>query len=289
MGLIDNLKSFLTSTAKKFLKVKRGGIIIGKGDFPKYIIREAKKQGITIIGFGIKGITDPNIEKEVDELIWLELGELKTFIKTLKEKKVKYLTAAGLIPHRVVYEYDKFDALAIKLLNKAPSKRADDILKTFAKELYKRGVCLIDSTLFLKKYLVEPKCYTEEKPDEKIKKDIEFGFHIAKKVASLDIGQSIIVKEKGIIAVEAIEGTDKTILRAGEYVKDFTLIKVSKPNQDLRFDVPVIGKRTVQKMIEAGGKCIAISSKKALFLDREEAIELANKHKIIIIGIKDTL
>lgn len=288
MKLLNNIKGFLSSVGKKVIHVDRGGIVIGKGDFPKYVIREAKAKGIYIIGFAIQGLTDPKIEKEVDELVWFELGQLEKFIQTLLKKKIKYLTVAGLIPHKVVYNYEQFDALALKLLKSAPSHRADDILKTFAQEMYRRGIKLIDSTMFLKKYLVENKCYTRQKVTPEIQEDIQFGIKIAKKVAGADIGQSIIVKDKGIIAVEAIEGTDKLIRRAGEYVKDFTLIKVSKPKQDLRFDVPVIGLNTVRNLIASGGKAIAISEQKALFFDQEEVIELADQNGIIITGMKDS-
>ena len=192
-----------------------------------------------------------------------------------------------MIPHKLIYNYDEFDDLARKLLKKAPSHRADDILKTFATELYHQDIKLVDSTMFLNKYLVKPVCYTETEPDKEIWEDIHFGVKIARKIASMDIGQSVIVKDKGIITVEAIEGTDATIRRAGNYVKDFCLVKVCKPKQDLRFDVPVIGIGTIKNLIFAGGKTIAISAQKALFFDQEEVIQKANENGIIIIGIKD--
>jgi len=284
MGLIKNVKGYF---GKQILQFSKGGVVVGKGDFPVYVIREAKEKGLHIVGFGIKEITNPRVEKEVDEMVWFELGQIRDFIKTLKEKKIKYLTVAGLIPHKLIYNYEQFDDLARKLLKKAPSRRADDILKTFATELHHQGIKLVDSTLFLSKYLVQPTCYTEHTPDKIIREDIDFGLKIAKRIAALDIGQTVIVKDKGIIAVEAIEGTDATIRRAGKYVDDFCLIKVSKPKQDLRFDVPVIGLGTIRNMIAAGGKVIAISAHKALFFDQPKVIQKANEHGIIVLGLKD--
>lgn len=284
MGLMNNFKEFF---GRKILHFTKGGVVIGKGDFPLYVIREARAKGLFIVGFGIKDITCPEMENEVDEMVWFELGQMRDFIKILKDKKIKYLTVAGLIPHKLIYNYDRFDDLARKLLKKAPSRRADDILKTFATELYHQGIKLVDSTLFLNKYLVQPRCYTKQEPDKQVWEDIHFGMKIAKKIAAMDIGQTVIVKDKGIIAVEAIEGTDATIKRAGTYVKQFCLVKVCKPKQDLRFDVPVIGMGTIRNMLAAGGKTIAISADKALFFDQKQVIKKANEHGIIIIGIKD--
>jgi len=266
------------------------GLLAGNGRFPFLVANEAQKQGRSVICIGFKEEADPALEQAVDKLHWVFVGQLSKWIQIFKKEGVEEVVMAGLVRHSNMYaDLKKFhpDLRALKLFWRLKDKKADTILGGVAEELDKVGLKLLPSITYLTHCLAPEGVLTKRKPSSQEKADIEFGFSLAKSMAGLDIGQTICIKNKAIIAVEAMEGTDRCILRAGEMAKGgFVVIKVSKPKQDLRFDVPVVGLNTIENFQEAGGGVLAIEAGKTLILDREKMTEWADSEKITIVGVK---
>jgi UDP-2,3-diacylglucosamine hydrolase len=193
---------------------------------------------------------------------------------------------AGRVPHNSIFQYRHFDARALKLIAKAVNRKADTLLGAVTAELEREGIEVLDSSLFLKSLMPPPGLLTgDRQPTEGEQDDIDFGWPIAKAVAGQDIGQSIVVKGRAVIAVEAMEGTDECIRRAGEVAgPGCIVIKVSKPAQDLRFDIPVIGKTTLKHMVEAGCTALAFSARESLLFDQDEVLRVASENNISILA-----
>ena len=239
------------------------GIIAGKGQFPILIANEARKKGLKTIAIGFNGITSPLLESHVDKLCWVDLASFSKLIKKLKEEGIKKTVLAGHVHHVNILKEIKFDLRTFRLLKQLVNKKADSILKAVADEIEQEGIQVLDSTTFLTFLLPPAGVLTKRKPTKKEMKDIEFGFEIAKGIAGFDIGQTVVVKDKTVVAVEAMEGTDETIKRGGQIGgKGVVVIKVSKPKQDMRFDVPVIGYHTLQSLKKANAAVMAIESGK---------------------------
>lgn len=262
------------------------GLIAGGGKFPLIFAQEAKKIGKELISIALKGETNPQIEKIVNRTYWVNVGKLGKLIKVLKQEHVKEAVMAGRVRHTRLFTEVKLDLRAIKLLGKIENKKSDSILGAVAQELENEGIKLLNSTIFLSSLLPQKGVISLRRPTEDEEKDIKFGFEIAKRIAGLDIGQTVVVKSRCVLAVEALEGTDKCILRGSQLGKGkVVVVKVAKPKQDMRFDVPVIGKRTIQVLTETGVSTLAIEENKTLILDKEEVINLANKSGISIVVI----
>jgi len=265
--------------------MKKIGLVAGNGKFPVYFAKEASKKGIDIYSVLLEDEADRNIEGIVKNYIWLSPGKLSGILKFFKKNGIKEVVLAGQVKHRKLFEI-RPDVRAMKLLFSIKDRKADTILKALTDEFKKEGINILSSITFLEDKLVKEMVYTKKRPSRKDYEDIEFGYRIAKKIGEVDIGQTVVVKEKAVIAVEAMEGTDECIKRAGEITNEFTVVKTAKPKQDLRFDVPVIGKRTIEVLIEAKGKVLAVEAGKTLFFDEEEAVDIADKNGIIIVGVK---
>jgi DUF1009 family protein len=265
---------------------ERIAIVAGAGDFPRLIARAARSQGIDVIILGVKGFAEPNLADVATQLEWIELGQLDYAIRLLHKHGVAHLIMAGRIPHTSIFQYRHFDWRAIKLLARAPDKKADTLLGTLARELDKEGIQVLDSSLFLKSLMPAPGVLTPTRPPTaRETEEIEFGYPIAKAVAGQDIGQTIVVKDKMVVAVEAAEGTDECIRRAGALAgPGCVVVKVSKPNQDFRFDIPVIGPGTIQTMADAGASALAVSAGESLIFDRERVLAMATQHNIAIVA-----
>ncbi len=263
------------------------GLIAGAGSLPIEFLKSAKKKGVKVVIFGIKGITDPSLET-FGKVVWVDFGKLQQLIDKLKEENVKDLVMLGKIEHRVLIEnISDFDQRALQFLSKLRDKRAVPILKGIIDELEGEGFKFIDPLPFLERILVQEGILTSKEPDDKQKKDAEFGIKIAKAVADLDIGQTVVVKDQIVIAVEAIEGTDKCILRGGELGGEGTVVcKVARKNQDMRYDVPVIGIQTLKSMMKAKAKVLAVEAGKTYLIDKENFIKFADENGIVVIGIK---
>lgn len=264
------------------------GLIAGNGEFPLFFARFAREQGKKIIAVALKEETTSTLEQDVEKLYWLHLGQLKKLIKIFKKEDIKTAVMAGQVKHFRLFDLLKLDSRAASLLSRLKDKRADTILAGVAEELSKEGIKLIDSTTFLSSFLPKEGILTSAKPTKSQWKDISFGYKIAKNIAGLDIGQTVVVKDRAVLAVEAMEGTDETIKRGGKFGRgDVVVVKVSKPQQDRRFDIPIIGETTIHVLREAKVSVLAFSAEATLLLDREKVIRLANDEKICLIAVAD--
>ncbi len=263
------------------------GLIAGNGDYPLHFARAAKAQGKKIITVALDGETDPNLTNLVDSFSWIGLGQLNKLIDIFRKEQITQVVMAGQVKHFRLFDLLKLDLRAAALLKRLPNKKADTILGGVAEELEKEGISLVDSRIFLEKFIPQAGVLTKAKPNKEQQKDIEFGLKIAKGIAGLDIGQTVIVKDQAVLAVEAMEGTDQAILRGGKIGKgEVVVVKVSKPGQDFRFDVPIIGEKTIDILREAGAQVLAFCAGETLILNIERVIELANEYKICLVAIK---
>lgn len=262
------------------------GLIAGNGQFPFLFARAARDQGYRSVAAGIVGDTSPFLYLSVDKFQYFKVGELKRLFKYFRENSVTQVIMAGQVKQDNLFNPavqldEEFQALSDALRD----RKADTIFAAVADRLNKEGMTLLDSTFLLKKYLAPRGTLTKRGPTESELKDIEFGLKIAKLVGGIDIGQTVVVKEKAIVAIEAMEGTDKAIIRGGKIARTgAVVIKTSKPKQDNRFDVPVIGPRTVQTMASVKAGCLAIEAGKTLIIDREKTVSLANQAGICLLA-----
>ena len=264
--------------------MEKVGLIAGNGKFPILCAKEASKRGVDVVAIGIKGETDPVLEGLVKQFFWINLGELTRLIRCFKTEGIDKALMVGQIKHVNIFKKLCWDYKAISLLLKLKNKKADTLLGGVVQTLENEGIEILPSTTFLSHLLPPLGIMTQKTPTKAIENDISFGTEIAKAIAGLDIGQTVVVKNKSVVAVEAMEGTDETIRRGGLIGgSEVVIVKVSKPQQDIRFDVPVIGLKTIQVMAEVKASAIAIDAKKTLFFDQEKALEIADKHAICII------
>jgi UDP-2,3-diacylglucosamine hydrolase len=262
------------------------GLIAGNNQFPFLFARAARDQGYRVVAAGIVGDTSPLLHFFVDKFRYFKVGELKNIFSFLKDNGASEVIMAGQInpdhlfdPHLKLD--DEFRAITLALRD----RRTDTIFGAVADRLEKEGMSLLDSTFLLKKYLAPKGTLTKRGPSVSELADIEFGFTIAKLVGGIDIGQTVVVKEKAIVAIEALEGTDRAIERGGTIAKSgAVVVKTSKPQQDNRFDVPVVGPKTIQMMTKVKAACLCIEANKTLIIDREQTVKLADQAGICIVA-----
>ncbi|NNE99926.1 MAG: LpxI family protein, partial [Pyrinomonadaceae bacterium] len=217
--------------------------------------------------------------------LWVGVGKLGKMISFFKSEGVTKAMMAGQVKHVQIFSGALPDMKMMKMLWNLPQRNTDSLIGGIADEMAKEGIELIDSTLFIQDQLAEEGVLSKRPPNPTEKGNIEYGLKIANEIARLDLGQTIVVRAKACVAIEAMEGTDAVIRRAGELAKGkLTVVKVAKPDQDMRFDVPVVGVPTVETMIEAGATCLCLNAGKTLIFDRAEMLALANKHKIAVVG-----
>ena len=261
------------------------GLIAGNGDFPFLVIEGARKQGELLAVVAINEETDKRIEQAADKFVWVGIGQLGKMISFFKAEGVTTVMMAGQVKHVQLFSGAVPDVRMLKMLWNLPRRNTNSLIGGIASELEKDGIELIDSTYFLRDHLAGKGVLTKRRPNDIELENIEYGLQIAGEIARLDLGQTIVVRAKACVAVEAMEGTDATIARAGTLANGkLTVVKVAKPDQDMRFDVPVIGLPTIEAMISAGSTCICVSSGKTLIFNQDEMIELADKHEIAIVG-----
>jgi DUF1009 family protein/predicted dehydrogenase len=266
-------------------KMKKIGLIAGGGQFPILFARAARSQGVQVVAVLLRGEADDRVEAEVESFSWVSLGKLGQMIETFQKAGVSEAAMAGAVAKTKLFSRIRPDWKAVKLLARMLHKKDDALLRALADELEAHGITIRPSTLFLPELLAPEGILTRRKPGSRERRDIEFGWKLAKEIGMLDIGQCLVVKDQAVLAVEAIEGTDETILRGGQLGrKKAVIIKVSKPKQDLRFDVPAVGLQTVETMKEVGASVLVIESGRTLIFDKEEMIESANKARITILS-----
>lgn len=263
------------------------GLIAGNGKFPFLFASQARRQGYRVVAVAVKGDTSFFLRWAVDQMIWVGPGELAKLFSFLKSQGVTKVIMAGQVdPANLFNERLVVDEEFKKLFEALKDRKADTIFSAVADKLKDHGMELLDSTFLLSSYMAPKGTLTQRGPSALELADIEFGSVIAKLMGGIDVGQTVVVKDKAIVAIEAMEGTDRTILRGGAIARQgAVVVKMSKPSQDARFDIPVIGPRTIKNMIKVKASCLAVESKKTLIIDQDLCIALADKHKICIVGV----
>lgn len=269
--------------------MSRIGLLAGSGDLPLVFARAAKANGETVIALGIKGVTDPELEGCVDRMHWFSWGSLGKALLVLPVERIGKVIMLGKVKKDSFFKGDEaMDEEAMKVLSKVKDRKDYSILRGVSDLLGKFGVEVMSSVTYLDELLPSKGVLTARRPSREESEDIEYGLTAAKELSKFDIGQTVVVKDKTVVALEAVEGTDETIKRAGILSKGkggFVVVKVSRPDQDMRFDVPLVGPETVQAVIGAGGKVLAIEEKKTILMDREAAVKLADSGGISIVVI----
>ena len=274
---------------------KKLGLIAGNGRFPFLVLDAARAQGFEVVVAAIKEETFPEIAGRGAAVHWLSLGELSKLIETFKREEVSRAVMAGQVKHKQIFSAIRPDWRLAKLLLNLRTRNTDALLGAIAKVLADEGITLENSTGLLEPLLARPGVLTRRAPNDQEKQNVDYGRGVARNLAQFDIGQTVVVAEAACVAVEAMEGTDATIRRAGEIMKSLeaeastlsralTVIKTAKPNQDMRFDVPVIGVKTIAVMRESGATCLAVEAGKCLLLDGDEIIKSADAAEIAILS-----
>jgi len=264
------------------------GLLAGNGRFPFLVLDAARSQGVEMVVAAIKEETFPELAQHAKTIEWLHIGQLGKLIKFFQREGVTHALMAGQVKHNQIFSGAIPDFRMVKMLAGLLTKNTNSLIGAVTKELASEGITVIDSTSFLTPLLAPNGVLTTRSVNEKEQADIDYGIEVAREVARLDLGQTIVVSDRAVVAVEAMEGTDATILRAATLVngRPLTVVKVAKPNQDMRFDVPVVGRPTIETMIKAKATAISITAEKTLIFDREEMLQLANKNQIAILGTK---
>src|SRR5690349_1721874 len=260
------------------------GLIAGNGRFPVLVLEGARSQGIEMAVIALKEEAARELERSAKRLHWVSLGELSKAIDLMHQEGVTQAVMAGQVKHYKIFSAIRPDWKLAKLLFNLPRKNTDALIGAVARVLEDEGIRLVDSTLFLKPLVPDPGVLTRRAPNEHEADDIAYGLGVARHIASMDIGQTVVIADRACVAVEAMEGTDETIARAARIAdgKPLIVVKVSKPGQDMRFDVPVVGLPTIEQMRGAGATALAVDAWRTLFFDRAKLIELANEAGIAI-------
>ncbi|HTR24742.1 MAG TPA: UDP-2,3-diacylglucosamine diphosphatase LpxI [Terriglobales bacterium] len=274
----------------------RLGLIAGNGKFPFLVLEAARAQGFEVVVAAIREETDPEIKsKGAAALHWLSLGELSKLIETFKREGVTRAVMAGQVKHKQIFSSIKPDWRLAKVLLSLGTRNTDSLLGAVAKVLADEGIALENSTSLLEPLLAKGGVLTRRGPSETERRNIEYGRAVARRLGEYDIGQTVVIAEAACVAVEAMEGTDATIARAGEIMRSLegeastleralTVVKIAKPAQDMRFDVPVIGLATIETMRRAGASCLAVDAGRCLLLDGEAMVDAANVADITLVA-----
>jgi DUF1009 family protein len=266
------------------------GLIAGNGRFPFLVLDAARSMGHEVVVIAIKEEAAKDIEEAAAkspraDVHWVSIGQLGTFLKILEDNSITQAVMAGQVKHIKIFGGFVPDMTAMSLMGKLKGFNTDALIGAVADLMRERGVELINSARFLEPMLAGEGQLSRRAPSETERKDLEFGYRMADTIAGLDIGQTIAVKHQAVVAVEAMEGTDETIARAGHLAGDgVAIIKVAKPNQDMRFDVPIVGLATIQAMRVAGAKVLSLDAGRALIFDRDAFVAAANDAGIAVVG-----
>ena len=260
------------------------GLIAGNGDFPFLVLEGARSRGIEMAVIAIREEASPSLERAAKRLHWVSLGELSRAIELLHSEGVKHAVMAGQVKHNKIFSSIRPDWRLAKLLFSLNTKNTDALIGAIARVLEDEGIELVDSTAFLGPLLPKTGVLTSRAPDEAEEADIAYGRQIARQIAGVDLGQTVVIRDRACVAIEAMEGTDETIERAGRIAggQRLVVVKVSKPRQDMRFDVPVVGRKTISVMQKANATALAIDAGRTLLFERDELIRAANEACIAI-------
>jgi DUF1009 family protein len=276
--------------------MQRLGLIAGNGKFPFLVLDAARAQGYEVVVAAIKEETFPEIESRGAAAVhWFSLGELSKLIEMFQREGVHRAIMAGQVRHKQIFSSIRPDWRLAKLLLSLTTRNTDSLLGAVAKVLADEGIALESSTWLLEPLLVKPGVLSRRPPTDQERKNIDYGRRVARDLARHDIGQTVVIADAACVAVEAMEGTDAAIERAGQIMRSLegeastlsralTVVKLAKPNQDMRFDVPVIGVKTLEVMRDAGATCLALDAGKCLLLDGETILEAANLNGVAIVS-----
>ncbi len=264
---------------------RRIGIIAGSGEFPLLVLHEAQKSGYFSVVAGIKEEAEAGLQEEADEFEWIDVNDVLKLISYFKKNRVNEAIFAGKVDPRVIYNKEKFNSSPLLLLAQVKDKRPSSIINAIIDFMAKEGIEIKDPSAFISSYFCQEGVLTETQPSPDIEEDIAFGWEIAKAIADLDIGQTVVVKNKAIVALEGMEGTDEAIERGGRLAEEGTVVvKVSRSSQDARIDLPAIGLRTVESLVKAGSNALCIEAEKMPFFQKDKAISMANTNGISIVA-----
>lgn len=279
----------------------RLGLIAGNGSFPLLLLDAARARGAEVIVAAIKEETFPEIERRGAKAVhWMSLGELSKLIDTFKREGVTHAIMAGQVKHKQIFSHIRPDWKLAKVILSLGTRNTDSLLGAVAKVLAEEGITLLDSTSYLEPLLAKPGVLTKRAPTDDERANIDYGRKVGRHLAQYDIGQTVVIAGAACVAVEAMEGTDATILRAGDIMRSqaaegqgaaastlsraLTVVKVAKPNQDMRFDVPIVGLKTIEVMRQAGATCLALDAGKCLLLDGDKIIHAADAVEVAIVA-----
>lgn len=264
------------------------GIIAGGGQFPLLFAEAAKVEGRQVVAAAHKGETWPEIEQTADRVCWVKLGQLGRIISFFKDQGVTETVFAGAITKTRIFKDVWPDLKGLSLWNKIDVRQDDAILRAVATVFEEEGIRVLPSTLYLPHLLFPKGVLTKKQPSAEQREDIRFGWHTARAIGALDIGQCVVVRDRSVLAVEAIEGTDAAIRRGGELGREgAVVVKLKKPHQDFRFDLPAIGLKTIETMQAAKAAVLAVEAGQALLFDCDEVVRQANKAGIVVVGVAE--
>ena len=267
--------------------VAKVGLIAGIGVLPVEFMRAAHMLGHQVVVIGVVPDTDPILEQEADVFYHIGVAKLGKIFKTLKKEGVTKITMLGKVTKEILYKGLTFpDLKTLGVLKRLKNHKDDTIMLAIVDEIEREGFTVLDQTVYMKPFMPKVGVLTKQQPTEEQWQDICFGFELAKHMGALDIGQTVVVKNKAAMAIEAIEGTDKCILRGGELGRgESVVVKTEKPNQDVRFDVPAVGIKTLMSMIDSGCKVLAVEAEKTIFVQQSDVLDMANRHNIVICAV----
>ena len=289
------MSATVTTLADRPTFAGKVGLLAGGGQFPFCFIEAAKKLGMKVVCVGIKGHADKELRDVSDKFYWTGLARLGRMIKLFRKEGIDCVVSAGKIhrtamfsPSRLFYMLPDFRTAKMWLFKKRRDNQDDALMLAIIDEFKKDGIRFASALEVCPELLVKEGTLTSRKPTANEERDIAFGWRLAKEMGRLDVGQSVVVKDRVVLAVEAIEGTDQAILRGGQLCSGggFVVVKVAKPKQDVRFDVPAFGAQTIDSIRKAGGRVLAIEADKTILLGAEETVRLANQYGISIVSIR---
>lgn len=262
------------------------GLIAGNGRFPIIFADNARKMGYHVSAVAHEGETDPELSRHVDRIHWIKIGQLNKLIHAFKQDDVRRAVMLGGIKKTHVFSTVRPDFRTLALATRLALWKDDDILREFAKELEGEGITICESTFGLEGILAEEGVLTSRVPNQREWEDIRYGWEVAQEIGRLDIGQCVVIKDRVVVAVEAVEGTDEAIKRGGQLAKDgAVVVKRCKPQQDLRFDLPAVGPRTIEVMSSVKASVLAVEAGRTVFLDRDVTLEKARAARIAVVGL----
>jgi DUF1009 family protein len=263
------------------------GLIAGNGRFPLLVLEAAREQGVEMVVAAIKEETAPEIDTRAGCVEWMGVGQLGRLIRFFKREQVTHAIMAGQVKHHQIFRLNALpDLRMVRMLARLSSRNTDSLIGAVARELAAEGITLVESTRFLGSFLAPDGVLTRRGPTGQERADFDYGLEVAKGIGRLDLGQTLCVKDRAVLAVEAMEGSDAVIARAGEITggRPFVVVKSAKPDQDMRFDVPVIGVPTIEAMRSAGATGVHVTSNKTLLFDRQQLVELADQSGICVVS-----